>query len=1297
MYKNGLKKAVCLLSAMIFTSQTAFGAAVNYDTIKDLMGKTQSKDSYYDNYQQEIQEDSQDTAGKIVYPNGVLREIYNNGLVGCTEGSGWGYTLDYSDDAPVSDKALRLTMPKDGYQACYLNFDSAFNFNDQMMKTGAIELNIKTNRKFSSLYVTLISTMNGQLMVNNCSVSASVGLAEIAKGWQKVILPLSGWSLEATCWNEKYQENQYMPFDFSNVIGIGVSYSVPQMKEGEVGIVEIDDWCITNGNVEDDMLGVTLLSEEEYAKVNQKFNTLDLRSLMNMGYKDEVANDEKGGWTDQGPSNDFASFDLMGEHKIKGIPFDFVDPDTNNGKSALVLRGQNRAWLPNRVEIPVDDYCNGAYIVHAAAWDSTTAAVYKFVYEDMTEGAIRVRFNKHIANWWGASDKELMRTAWQGSNPSCGTISSYLFAFGNPYPDKKVTKIVLETPGDASIVCIQGITLTNDGPYLPELEDNGNPDTSDWFAYEIPKYDKIKGTILDASYVLDAPAGKHGHLRAEGDKLVFEDGEEIEFWGTNIVGPANFLEKSDTDTLVAAIKASGFNVVRFHHLDSDYYAPNVFGQDHASMELDPNQMDKFCYLWARLKEEGIYFMPGLLCQRPVRSEHGIEDANNVKPGYKFEGMFNRRLIEIQKKYARDLFTYVNPYTGTSLATEPAAVMLEIHNECNITGYGSQYRFQSEHYRQEFYGLFNDWLKEKYGSNQALLAAWNETGKIALKDGESLGSVTLPEEYKTSNFSDQRVKDSFAFLVHIAESYHTEMITFLKEELGVNTPITGVNNIIMDDLADIWENARYDHVDRHMYWTHPNGYSISSGSAAGGLNSQIKTPSSSIFGFMSGQKVLGKPLMISEWNIGELNPYMAEMSVLGAAMYGYQGWSSTMFDYLSGPIPYANKITGFFDSMNEPLRHGFHPASAVIRDSVGEAQTGYFTDYTDEQVFDPINQMVRVPANVVLTGKSGINFVDLLDYEYDNDESLLEKSKEPVTVSDTKEIIFDPENTIFRLNAPKAHAISGNPKGARIDLDYARFVIDNEIATVTLTAMDDKQIPESDKLLLTVGARVRNTGMKMSPDGKTVVVGGSEPIILEPVTGQVTIKTADDYAVYVVDSSGKRTKTLETETDENGYTVINLTKKDKTMHYEIVRTKDNEETARDGFKDVYQDTDGAEAIKAVCDAGIMVPVSDTLFMPDTRITKGDFIGALVRKLGLSGTDAEQFADVGEYNKNYKEFIAARSAGIAFGDGVNTKPYEYITYGTMKAFLERANVNADLSDVDMNAQVTRGAVAKILNSF
>ena len=43
---------------------------------------------------------------------------------------------------------------------------------------------------------------------------------------------------------------------------------------------------------------------------------------------------------------------------------------------------------------------------------------------------------------------------------------------------------------------------------------------------------------LDFSYLQDKPAGVHGYLKTSGERLVFEDGTEARFWGTNVVGGA---------------------------------------------------------------------------------------------------------------------------------------------------------------------------------------------------------------------------------------------------------------------------------------------------------------------------------------------------------------------------------------------------------------------------------------------------------------------------------------------------------------------------------------------------------------------------------------------------------------------------------------------------------------------------------------------------------------------------------------------------------------------------------------
>ena len=65
--------------------------------------------------------------------------------------------------------------------------------------------------------------------------------------------------------------------------------------------------------------------------------------------------------------------------------------------------------------------------------------------------------------------------------------------------------------------------------------------TQKWFPFQ-PKNDFRAGEIGLAHW-LDAPAGKHGFVGMRADKLVFEDGTPVQFWGVNIGGDGCYPEK----------------------------------------------------------------------------------------------------------------------------------------------------------------------------------------------------------------------------------------------------------------------------------------------------------------------------------------------------------------------------------------------------------------------------------------------------------------------------------------------------------------------------------------------------------------------------------------------------------------------------------------------------------------------------------------------------------------------------------------------------------------------------------
>lgn len=66
--------------------------------------------------------------------------------------------------------------------------------------------------------------------------------------------------------------------------------------------------------------------------------------------------------------------------------------------------------------------------------------------------------------------------------------------------------------------------------------------------YKQPELEKIKDSALDVSFILDAPAGKHGFIKRAGDRFKLSGTEEeIKFWGTNLSDKDLFLSHTDAE------------------------------------------------------------------------------------------------------------------------------------------------------------------------------------------------------------------------------------------------------------------------------------------------------------------------------------------------------------------------------------------------------------------------------------------------------------------------------------------------------------------------------------------------------------------------------------------------------------------------------------------------------------------------------------------------------------------------------------------------------------------------------
>jgi len=256
---------------------------------------------------------------------------------------------------------------------------------------------------------------------------------------------------------------------------------------------------------------------------------------------------------------------------------------------------------------------------------------------------------------------------------------------------------------------------------------------STMFPFVIPWDDATSGTATDVSQMNTAPAGKNGFIVVrDGHFVESATGVRVRFLGTNLAFRADFPSHDDADKVAARMAKYGINLVRLHHMDNSTQGKggsiwdiSVADRQH----IDPVQLDRLDYLIAQLKKHGVYVNINLHVSRTFSAADGFPPSiSQVTLDFdKRLDEFEPRMIELQKNYARDLLTHVNPYTGLSYANDPCVAVVEINNENSLTGdpaWGpEQLSSLPEPFRGELVQLWNDWLIKKYGSADRLTEAW----------------------------------------------------------------------------------------------------------------------------------------------------------------------------------------------------------------------------------------------------------------------------------------------------------------------------------------------------------------------------------------------------------------------------------------------------------------------------------------------------------------------------------------------------------------------------------------------
>ena len=710
----------------------------------------------------------------------------------------------------------------------------------------------------------------------------------------------------------------------------------------------------------------------------------------------------------------------------------------------------------------------------------------------------------------------------------------------------------------------------------------GEIDTKGWFVFD--NKDDLTPSVIDMSDWLDTPSGKHGFVKIKKDMFVFEDDTPVKFWGVNICSGLPYVENDKAEQWVTYLAKYGVNAVRFHK----FTRPALTGL--VSTQPDSSMFDRFDYFQAKLREKGIYYgWSHIYGHKPKPGDrHRLlnydEIANFKVPWAHLNGAtsglvnFAEDLQDLNIELTVNMLIHRNPYTGLRYADDPALNFIELQNEDNIFwGAIEKTLDQTPTYRALLNKKFCGWLRNKYGTNEALQRVW---GANAFEPGEHLDKNNIyPKpnhglfdwEYEQAQTAGRPVRQVFLdraeFLFDEQIGFYNRFVKAIRET-GYKGPVVGScwqAGSGITHFYNLYADFLTGFIDRHNYFGGGTGHQLKPGPVKN--RALVSKPGS---GLLSAgmQNVVDRPFAFSEWMSLVPNEWTAEAAPL-IAVYGMglQGWDAS-YAFASNNPGITSTVQahnhGVYNA-DSPLHIALYPALARMiyrRDvkqgevvacrnlSHAELKTGSIGfRQTVVQDYDEKSFSGDVPSEALAAGRVLIGFTEKpeqqqlsgLDPLWDRDGKIIR--------SPTKQLTWNYENNgYFTVNTPGTKGLVGFSEGQELDLDNVRITVKTQFAVVLVTSLDKEQPIETAKsLLVTTVARARNTGMRYDENKSQLLDIGKAPVLMEPVKVDLRIDRPGQPDVYVLDPTGKRTGEKIKQT---GDTIKLDSGLYKTIYYEI---------------------------------------------------------------------------------------------------------------------------------------------------
>ncbi|MFA6103989.1 MAG: hypothetical protein WC721_17505 [Victivallaceae bacterium] len=912
---------------------------------------------------------------------------------------------------------------------------------------------------------------------------------------------------------------------------------------------------------------------------------VNLAAVANMGFKDEVANDGKGGWSDQGPDNDMRTFDIA-RKDYEGIPFKIIDPATNGGRAVIsfdsehLRNGLKRAVVDLSQVMPAASYL---YLLHTSCWNQepngTPVGSISVTFDDGSTIAKEVKTGVDLMDWWAAGDLANAKVVVRKGGASAN-VGVFLSKFELSKTPRRIKSIEFNSNGKA-IWIVAGATLSERDVSLAArtLTFYGN---NEWKAVDMSDIQIKKGSALDLSGLLEeGPAGKHGRLIvSKSGHLAFEDSPDtaIRFRGFNSFWPIKRIgdvPKEQMREQIAhyadLVRGSGYDLVRPLYMDNYIMSGAV-----ADAQYNPDKLDNIDWLVASLKAKGIYTYASIAAYR-------VGSADGRK------GWLERDTIKLKmylgdpesrarwKACAENLLNHVNPYTGNAWKNEPAIAVVEPYNE-QETAFLKLGDLKGDTLRlcEQKWGA---WLKSKYGTPEKLAAEGKDP---SIPPDASFDSMKLP-----SRGTGFLANEFILFRQSMAEecfSWYKDII----RGIGYRGLISQYNfDQKLMGCAVRWESC--EAISMNGYFAHPTdtinpGSKCVQNSSAGNVGGYWRS--------MNATRFSDRPFMNTEQKQAFWNKYRHEDGLLFASYSAFQGFDSVMvhcdpvllkaepnIDFISAydPVAMANEFISACLYKRGDVKHSeksvelLIPAGYVNSSCNGEKAisstqsriallTGFSIAFAELKKPSAISSTAAKPdliigpdsgsevkgsawaASVAESKDSKFNLKQFVESLKNNDilpKSNISDPENEIFQSGTGEIVLRAKENLLKVVTPKSEGVSLE-SGKAEQLSCLNVLNSSTAASVAVCAIDGKPLGASSRIVLIYATDAVNSGMEFSGDRITLIKPGSLPILMRTGKLNATLKSSapDGMKLFALGMDGTRKENLPLKI-ENGLLKIEI--------------------------------------------------------------------------------------------------------------------------------------------------------------